>query len=77
MGEGHGQGDYDAAYNRWSQWADINNGLYIAFGLAYTYNLIDTLWNAKRPGERASRALPMTIALQPHGLRVDMDVVRF
>jgi tetratricopeptide (TPR) repeat protein len=39
--------DFDTPYNTWDSMATLNHIFYIAFGLTYTYTLVDAVMNAK------------------------------
>lgn len=75
---GKDQGTYDNAYNKWDRAANLNHGLYIAFGVAYAYTLIDAIWNGKTASSTALRDQPLTLAATPQGgWQMDYKVMRF
>lgn len=77
-GKAHPQTDFDTPYSQWEQMANLNHMLYYAFGVAWTYGIIDAIWNAKPPQRVGEVETPLTFGMTDHGgVRMDYKLLSF
>jgi tetratricopeptide (TPR) repeat protein len=69
--------DFDTPFNTWDQMAKLNHMLYYAFGVAWSYGIIDAIWNAK-PAQRVGYVEPpLTFGMMNDGFRMDYKLLTF
>lgn len=76
VGASQPQSAYDTPYQEWDTYSNVNHVLYICFGLAYTYNLIDAIIGAKTQ-TTALRESKVKLALIRGGMKANYEVLKF
>lgn len=84
---GETQAKFDDPYNTWETMAALNHTMYIGFGVAYAFNLIDAIWEAKPKRSVTALGPPPEIepdngpsvkmAMADDGVRVKVDLFKF
>lgn len=71
--------DYDTPYSTWESMATMNHYFSIGMTLAYSYTLIDAIWNAghSSPMGALPRELPVQVASDGQGLSLRANVIEF
>lgn len=71
--------DFDAPYATWESMAALNHTLYVLFGAAYIYAVLDAGMNARHPdaGARLDAGLPVQLGLAPGGFQLKARILEF